>query len=71
MCQSKVVEEGMVWGLLQGFNPHKSVDPDGIHPKVLREVVDTISRPLPIIFQKSWRSGGNPDDWKKANVISV
>jgi len=39
-----------------------------IHPRVLREVADTGARSLPMIFEKGWRSGGIPDDWKRANV---
>ncbi|KAK4811373.1 LOW QUALITY PROTEIN: hypothetical protein QYF61_027602 [Mycteria americana] len=65
------VEEGLVCGLLQGLNPHKSMGPDGIHPRVLREVPDVVARPLAIIFEKPWRSGDIPDDWKRANVLFI
>ena len=42
--------------------------PDIIHPRVFRELADIIARLLSIIFEKSWRSGDVPEDWKKANV---
>ncbi|KAJ7425019.1 hypothetical protein BTVI_04117 [Pitangus sulphuratus] len=45
--------------------------PDGMEPRVLRELEDMISRTLMIIFERSWMSGKVPEDWKKANVISV
>lgn len=44
---------------------------DNIHPRVLRELADITVRPLSIIFEKSWRSGNVPEDWKKAIVIPI
>ncbi|GAB0209845.1 mitochondrial enolase superfamily member 1 [Grus japonensis] len=45
--------------------------PDRIHSRVLREVADTVARPPSITFEKSWRSGDIPDDWKRANVTPI
>ncbi|KAJ7410645.1 RNA-directed DNA polymerase from mobile element jockey-like protein [Pitangus sulphuratus] len=42
-----------------------------MHPKLLRELADTIVRLLMIIFESSWQSGEVPEDWKKANVIPI
>ncbi|CAM4615512.1 unnamed protein product [Caretta caretta] len=44
---------------------------DALHPRVLKELADVIAEPLAIIFENSWRSGEVPDDWKKANVVSI
>lgn len=33
--------------------------------------MDIIARPLTIIFERLWRSGEVPEDWKKANVTPV
>ncbi|PKU29183.1 rna-directed dna polymerase from mobile element hypothetical protein [Limosa lapponica baueri] len=44
---------------------------DGLHPRVLRELADVIAGPLSIIFERSWRTGKVPEDWRKADVISV
>ncbi|GAB0208000.1 mitochondrial enolase superfamily member 1 [Grus japonensis] len=55
--------------LLLHLDAYKSMGPDGIHPRVLRELADVIARPLSIIFQWSWESGEVPVDWKLANVV--
>ncbi|KFV88000.1 hypothetical protein N308_03641, partial [Struthio camelus australis] len=66
-----LVEEDQVRDLLSKPDTHRSMGPDGIHPRVLRELADVIARPLSIIFERSWRSGEVPEDWKKANVTPV
>jgi len=38
---------------------------------VLRELADVIAEPLSIIFERSWRTGEVPKDWRKANVTLV
>jgi len=45
--------------------------PDGMHPGVLRELADVIAEPLSIIFERSWRTGDMPEDWRKAHVTPV
>ncbi|KFV78878.1 hypothetical protein N308_07568, partial [Struthio camelus australis] len=66
-----LVEEDQVRDLLSKLDIHKSMGPDGMHPRVLRELADVIARPLSIILERSWRSGEVPEDWKKANVTPV
>ncbi|PKU32923.1 rna-directed dna polymerase from mobile element hypothetical protein [Limosa lapponica baueri] len=50
---------------------HKSMDPDGMHPRVLRLLADVIAGPLSIIFERPWRTGEMPEDWRKANSTPV
>ncbi|GAB0205885.1 mitochondrial enolase superfamily member 1 [Grus japonensis] len=61
----------IVWDLLLHLDAYKSMGPDGIHPRVLRELADVIVRPFSIIFQWSWESGEVSVDWKLANVVPI
>ncbi|PKU40160.1 rna-directed dna polymerase from mobile element jockey- hypothetical protein [Limosa lapponica baueri] len=64
------VKEELLCELLQELDPYKSMGPDTIDLR-LRELADVILRPLSITFEMSWRSGGVPEDWKKANVTVI
>ncbi|NXG02903.1 RTXE polymerase, partial [Sakesphorus luctuosus] len=66
-----VFQETTVTDLLSQLDPHKSMGPDGIHPRVMRELAEELTKPLSIIFQQSWLSGEVPDDWKLANVTLI
>ena len=57
-----------VQDLLLHLDPYKPTGPDGIHPRVLKELADVMVGPFSIIFQRSWESGEVPLDWKLANV---
>ncbi|GAB0184165.1 mitochondrial enolase superfamily member 1 [Grus japonensis] len=68
-----LVKEDQVRDHLGKLDTHKSMGPDGMHPRVLRELADVIARPLSIIFERSWRTGEVPEDWRtaKPNVTPV
>ncbi|GAB0209165.1 mitochondrial enolase superfamily member 1 [Grus japonensis] len=65
------VDTEIVRDQLYQLNVHKSMVPDGIHPRVLKELADVMAGPLSIIYQRSWESGEVPTDWKLANVIPI
>ena len=44
---------------LQSLNPKKSPGHDNLHPYFLRELADSISNPLSILFIKSLREGAH------------
>uniref|UniRef100_A0A8C5M6F8 Reverse transcriptase domain-containing protein n=1 Tax=Leptobrachium leishanense TaxID=445787 RepID=A0A8C5M6F8_9ANUR len=45
--------------------------PDGIHPKLLKELSDVIAKPLTDLFNQSLLTGVVPEDWKLANVVPI
>lgn len=65
------VGEVEFWNHLGNLNLHKPMRNDEMHPRVLRELVDVIAKPLSIIFQKSFQSGKDPIEWKKWNIMSI
>lgn len=43
----------------------------GMHPRVLRELADVITRSLPIIFETSWRLEEIPEAMKEITFIPI
>ncbi|RMC19052.1 hypothetical protein DUI87_03656 [Hirundo rustica rustica] len=66
-----IIQEEAVRELLRCLDAHKSMGPDGIHPKVMRKLTDELAKPLSIFYQQSWLTGEVPDDRKLANVTPV
>ncbi|GAB0180869.1 mitochondrial enolase superfamily member 1 [Grus japonensis] len=44
---------------------------DGIHPGVLRELVEVLTKSLSITYQQSWLAREVPVDWRLANVMFI
>ncbi|PKU39375.1 rna-directed dna polymerase from mobile element jockey- hypothetical protein [Limosa lapponica baueri] len=61
----------MVSDLLCHLSTHKSMGSDGIHPRVLRELVEVLTKPLSIIYQQSWLTEEVLVDWKLTNVTPI
>lgn len=44
------------------------MEPDEMHPWVLRELEDEVIKSLLIIFEKLWHFGEAPSDWKSGDI---
>ena len=66
----EITVEG-VTKLLGELNPHKAAGPDGISPRILKELANEVAPILTMIFQSSLETGVVPLDWRKANVTPV
>ena len=53
------------------LNNCKAQGPDGIPPRVLKEVSENLAIPQSILFNKSLEKGLIPADWKQAEVVAV
>lgn len=42
-----------------------------MHPKVLKELRNTISAPLAELFNKSLTEGKHPQEWKEVNITAI
>ncbi|KAK4828165.1 LOW QUALITY PROTEIN: hypothetical protein QYF61_024414 [Mycteria americana] len=66
-----IIQGEMVSDLLHHLDTHKSMGPDGIHPRVPRELAEVLTKPLSILYQQSWLTGEVPVDWRLANVTLI
>ena len=65
------ISEEIIKAKLEKLNIYKSMGPDGIHPRLLKELAIPLSKPLAKIFNKSLMECQLPDDWKQATVSAI
>jgi hypothetical protein len=56
---------------IQGLRVDSAPGPDGINPRLLKELGDSVLTPLEIIFKKSLTTGVVPLEWRQATVIPI
>ncbi len=66
----KITEED-VQKRLSKLKTSKSPGPDGLHPRVLKELSQTIAEPLKMLFQSALEEGVLPNDWRVAHVSPI
>ncbi|KAK4826240.1 hypothetical protein QYF61_006592, partial [Mycteria americana] len=69
--EAPITQGEMVSDLLHHLDTHKSMRPDEIHPRVLRELAEVLTKPLSILYQQSWLTGEVPIEWRLANVTPI
>ena len=66
-----IITEEMVRNEILKLNVNKSCGPDEIHPQILIELVDLVSKPLALLLNKTMGEGCIPQDWKMAYVPPI
>ncbi|KAK4825258.1 hypothetical protein QYF61_025719 [Mycteria americana] len=69
--EAPIIQGEMVSDLLHHLDTHKPMGLDGIPPRVLRELVEGLTKPLSILYQQSWLTGEVPVDRRLANVMAI
>ena len=57
--------------IIDNLKVQSASGPDGIPPRVLKELRDEIAEPLTILFRKSIDLGEIPDEWREAEVTPI
>ena len=70
-CIEKTFNESEILKLLQNLDVNKSCGPDGLHPKMIKELSATIAKPITIIFNSSMCQGLVPQLWKEGNITAL
>ena len=65
------IDHKSVWKKLPKLKTTKSVGPDGIHPRVLKETTETIAPILAAIYNKSLNKSHIPAAWKEGLITPL
>ena len=80
MLQNKIITKEMmdlevrnedIIKQIKKLKPNKSPGPDGIHHKFIKNIGESISEPLCLIFNKSLEQKKIPDPWKQAKICAI
>ena len=65
------ITEEMVLKKINKLDTAKTPGPDGIHPRVLKEIASSIAPALTILYNNSLKSHCVPDDWRSAIICAL
>ena len=65
------ISEGQIKKELQTLKTDKAQGPDSLYPRILKELIDCLNKPLTLIFKKSLETGELPACWKTAEVTPI
>ena len=65
------ITEDIILKKLQKLKIAKSPGPDGLHPRVIKELMHVLVKPFAIIFQTSINTGTLPQEWKMSNITAI
>ena len=65
------VTQDQMFKKLQSLKVSKSPGPDGLHPRVLRELAKVLAYPLTLLCNKSITEGNLATPWKRAEVKPI
>ncbi|KAK4806699.1 LOW QUALITY PROTEIN: hypothetical protein QYF61_027700 [Mycteria americana] len=69
--EAPTIQGEMVSNLLHHLDTHRTMGVGGIHPRVLRELAEVLTKPLSILYQQSWLTREVPVDWRLTNVTPI
>ena len=56
---------------LSKLNVNESAGPDGLHPRILKELALPLSVPVCVFLNKCFEHGKMPSEWKNSNVTCI
>ena len=68
---SILITESAVLQKLNLLNPCKTPGDDNLHPRLLKELSESLAKPITFLFNKSLSESELPNDWKRAQVSAI
>ena len=65
------IEPKEITALLKSLNVNKAPGIDNLHPRLLKELSEQLTKPLQLIFQQSLDSCNLPDDRRRARISAI
>ena len=65
------IDEEMIKTKLDNLNVCKSVGPDGVHPRLLKELSNHLCKPIARLFNNSLAVVELPKEWKQGRISAI